>query len=216
MPAQAIDYQDPAISSIASVISPLCVARGVQLVDVAWTTERAGRTLRVTIERLQAQPANHNLAKDPWDAGVTLEDCAELSRDVSQALDAIEDLIPHAYLLEVSSPGVERPLRTVADFVRFQGKLAKLKLRSPAPDGQKVLRGVLRAVEIKGPGAELVTVEVDRRPITVAAANVASAHLVFELPKQEKKSKSPAVKPVSSRKREEKSQRIKPTKGSKR
>ena len=56
--------------------------------------------------------------------GVTLDDCAEVSRDASAVLD-VEDIIPHHYNLEVSSPGLDRPLRTPAEFARFAGKTAR-------------------------------------------------------------------------------------------
>jgi ribosome maturation factor RimP len=112
---------------------------------------------------------------------VTLEDCVEVSRDVSSVLDVAE-LIPHRYNLEVSSPGLDRPLRGAADFARFRGRSARVKLGRPAPDGQRLLRGTLdEAPE----GA--VAVVVDGKRIEVPLADVVEANLVFELSPQPKK-----------------------------
>jgi ribosome maturation factor RimP len=99
-------------------------------------------------------------------------------------------MIPHHYNLEVSSPGVERPLKTEADFVRFRGKPAKVKLARPAPDGQRLLRGTL--VEAP-PGA--IAVIVDGKRIEAPHGDVVAANLVFELetqpkPKPARKAKS--------------------------
>ena len=71
--------------------------------------------------------------------GVSLDDCAEVSREVSTILD-VEDLIPWSYILEVSSPGLDRPLRIPQDFKRFRGKLAQVVTREPI-DNQTFFKG---------------------------------------------------------------------------
>jgi ribosome maturation factor RimP len=78
--------------------------------------------------------------------GVTIDDCANVSRDLGAALDA-EDFISDAYLLEVSSPGLERELYSREDFAKFKGNLAKVKTRSPI-NGQKNFRG--RILDVVG------------------------------------------------------------------
>ncbi|RPH40518.1 MAG: ribosome maturation factor RimP, partial [Desulfobulbaceae bacterium] len=75
------------------------------------------------------------------EGGVSLGDCTEVSREVSRFLD-VEDLISHAYHLEVSSPGLERPLRSLADFQKFSGEKARVRLRE-SQDGQKVFLGTI-------------------------------------------------------------------------
>jgi ribosome maturation factor RimP len=115
---------------------------------------------------------------------VTLEDCAEVSRGASAVLD-VEDLIPQHYHLEVSSPGIDRPLRSAAEIARFAGRTAKVKLSRPAPDGQRVLRGLLDAA----PEGK-VAVIVDGKRIEVPYPDVAEANLVFELVAQPKKAPS--------------------------
>lgn len=165
------------LDKVRAVLAPLLSVHGVELVDLAWLTERVGWTLRVTIERPSSTDAG---------GGVTLDDCAEVSRDASAALD-VADVIPHHYHLEVSSPGLDRPLRTPAEFARFAGKLAKVKLAEPAPDGQKVLRGTLA----EAPEGTVALI-VDGRRVEVPFASVAEAQLVFELHGQPKKKPKPA------------------------
>lgn len=77
--------------------------------------------------------------------GVTIDDCAEFSRRVGAALDA-EDPIPGRYSLEVSSPGLDRRLVKEADYLRFQGRRARVALRTPL-EGRRNFQGVLRGVE---------------------------------------------------------------------
>jgi ribosome maturation factor RimP len=169
------------LDRVRAAITPALAARGVSLVDLEWTTERAGWTLRLTIEREGAPP----LPGAPFSAGVTLDDCADVSRDVSAVLDA-EDLITPSYSLEVSSPGLDRPLRTRADFARFVGLLARVKLARPAPDGQRLLRGALE------PAPEgLVAVLVDGKRVEAPFADVVEANLVFDPAPQPKKKRPP-------------------------
>jgi ribosome maturation factor RimP len=106
-------------------------------------------------------------------AAIDLTLCSSIARDLSPALD-VADPIPHRYSLEVSSPGIERPLKKEADFVRFAGEKAKLKLQRGVA-GQKVLIGVLGAVKDK-----VVVVEDGGRSYDVPLDDVVSARLVFE------------------------------------
>lgn len=172
-PTTALD-----LTRVREVIAPALVAHGVELVDVEWFTDRAGWTLRVTIERPGALDMS---------GGVTLEDCAEVSRDVSAVLD-VADLIKPAYNLEVSSPGLDRRLKTPAEFARFVGRTAKVKLARPAPDGQKLLRGELLAVAEAQEGR--IAVLVDGKRIEAPLADVVEARLVFELTPQPKGGKA--------------------------
>lgn len=151
--------------AILRVVEPVLVAHGVSLVELTFQREPQGWVLRITIENPSGQ--------HPGD-GVTLDRCAEVSRDLSHAFDA-EDVISHAFLLEVGSPGVERPLRNAADFARFVGKSAKVKTRQPMADGQRALRGVITSVD-----GDVVTMTADGRAQTFAVSDVANAHLVFE------------------------------------
>lgn len=175
------------LGRIRAALGPVLSAHAIELVDVEWLTDRVGWTLRVTIERAGAGPAAPGF-------GVTLEDCVDVSRDVSALLDQDEELIPQHYHLEVSSPGLDRPLRSLADFTRFVGQTAKVKLKRPAPDGQKLLRGHLAAP--KGSEGERIAVIVDGKHIEVPYADVGEAQLVYELAAQPKKKPAPRGKKI--------------------
>jgi len=168
--------RDRSLARVHALAVPLAAALGVDLVEIAWATDNGRRTLRVTIERAALAKAGAD-ASVGW--GVSLEDCAELSRDLSHALD-LEDAITTAYHLEVSSPGLDRPLRGADDFRRFQGQLAKAKLAKPAADGQRLLRGSIVALD-GDVGREQVTLEVDGKSVTVPVGDIVDAHLVFEM-----------------------------------
>lgn len=153
------------IDALHGVIEPVLRAHGVEAVEVTLNREQGGWVLRVTIE----VPGR----TDPG-AGVTLAMCADVSRDVARGLD-VADIIEHAYNLEVTSPGVERPLRTAAEFTRFAGQPAKVVLLKAAADGQKALRGVIEKVD-----GEQVTLNADGKTVTFSVPDVKHAHLVFE------------------------------------
>ena len=103
---------------------------GLELFEVQFRKEGHGWVLRVFIDAAE---------------GVTLNHCSEVSRELSNYLD-VEDFINHAYHLEVSSPGLERPLRSIGDFIRFQGKTARVKLHHEI-EKSKVLEGTIETVQ---------------------------------------------------------------------
>lgn len=110
--------------------------------------------------------------------GVTLDDCAAFSQAVEAVLDA-EDVIPVRYVLEVSSPGIERELYSIRDFERFVGKLAKVKTNVEI-DAQKTFVGTITGVE-----GDMVTIdERQRGPITVKYGDIAKANLKIDLSKE--------------------------------
>jgi ribosome maturation factor RimP len=125
---------------IHSVVEPVLCAHGVDAVELIWRSDQHGWVLYLTVER----PGSADAA-----AGVTLDLCAEISRDLSAALDVADAIVGPRYRLEVGSPGVERALYGVRDYARFAGKQAKVKLRSPV-DGQRVFRGTLKGVDDAG------------------------------------------------------------------
>ncbi len=113
---------------------------------------------------------------DRPDGPVTLDDCEQVSRQLSAQLD-VEDLIPHAFELEVSSPGVERPLRKAEDYERFKGQRAKVVLGSGGPDAGQALEGELAGFEDGG-----VKITVGNEVRTVPLERIKTAHLVFQFP----------------------------------
>ena len=110
---------------------------GLEIFDVKFRREASGMVLRVQIDR----PGPAATAEE----SVSVEDCARVSRDLSALLD-VEDTVPTAYTLEVSSPGLDRPLRRIDDYRRFAGRRAKLVMRAPV-DGQSFFRGRLGGVD---------------------------------------------------------------------
>jgi len=109
------------------LVEPVCAAAGLELVLTEFRRESTGRILRLYIDRP--------------DGGVTLDDCAVISRQVTDLLDvSLDDIGP--YNLEVSSPGIERPLVKPADYQRFTGKAARIQLHAPV-NGQKKFKGVI-------------------------------------------------------------------------
>lgn len=116
-------------NKVRSFLETLLPAMGLELFEVQFRREGHGWVLRVFIDA---------------ERGISLDDCSNVSRELGAYLD-IEDCITHAYHLEVSSPGLERPLRSIAEFSRFLGKKAKVRLHHEL-DGRKVCEGVIEAV----------------------------------------------------------------------
>jgi len=159
-------------AALLRVLEPVVLAHGAEVVDIEFRPERGGWVLRVFVEKAGAS----HQALSTRDAAVSLELCANVSRDLSPALDVV-DLIPHAYQLEVSSPGVERPLRTERDFVRFVGQKARLKrrLEEIGSPGDRVVVGLLDGV-VDG----CVRVIDGGRTHEIPLSSIESARLVFE------------------------------------
>src|ERR671914_1935183 len=107
--------------------------------------------------------------------GVTHEDCSEVSTHLGTILD-VEDFIPAAYTLEVSSPGLERGLYGREDFERFAGRLAKLKARNPV-NGQRNFRGRIEGVE----GEEVIFEDKTTGRVRVPLSEVAKANLEIDV-----------------------------------
>jgi ribosome maturation factor RimP len=170
---------------LEAAIAPVLSSHGVDTVEVSYQMEPSGWVLRVIVEslaRAQSEGDGADAAPfgPPGSEAIDLGLLAEISRDLSSALD-VADIIPHRYHLEVSSPGLDRPLRAPRDYQRALGQVAKIRLLHPAADGQKVLRGrILEASD------QSVSVEVDGKPVTTRLDNVERAHLIFELPARPK------------------------------
>lgn len=113
--------------------------------------------------------------------GVSVEDCASVSRSMEESLDA-DDLIPTAYLLEVSSPGLERDLYSLEDFKRFAGQKVKVKLASPV-NGQKVFVARIAGVD----GSEIILDDKAKGEVRFPHSEVAKANLRVDLEQEFKK-----------------------------
>jgi ribosome maturation factor RimP len=111
------------VKDLARQAAALC---GVELVDVEYTPARANPVLRLYVEK---------------PGGVSVGDCTKVSRAMADVLDT-EDLIPSSYRLEVSSPGMDKALKTAGDFERYSGFPARIVLRRPF-DGQSTVSGTI-------------------------------------------------------------------------
>ena len=129
---------------------------GYELVDVQ--ASNGGRLLRLFIDK---------------PGGVTLDDCAQISRHLTRVL-AVEGIDYDR--LEVSSPGLDRPLRKESDFARFAGSRAEVRMRTPDASGRRKFAGVLR-----GAGSGRVSLELEGRTVELALEDVDRAKLIPEL-----------------------------------
>ena len=117
---------DTVIERVREFAESLLPAMGLELFDVQFRREGHGWVLRLVVDKAE---------------GVTLDDCSQVSRETSDFLD-VEDIIDHPYHLEVSSPGLERPLRTMAECQLHLGKKARIKLKEEI-DSRRVIVGEL-------------------------------------------------------------------------
>lgn len=147
--------QQDVIRRVWTEFEPEVNAQGYELVEVEFAQEGRSRVLRLYIDK---------------EGGILLEDCQAVSQLVSALLDA-GDFVQEHYLLEVSSPGIDRPLRKAADFERFAGEPVKLTAVAPVA-GRKKFSGVLRGIH-----DGLIVVECDGAPCEVHIENLKKAHL---------------------------------------
>jgi ribosome maturation factor RimP len=125
------------VDRVRALADRVAATYGLDIFGVQFRREAGGMVVRVQIDR----PGPAATAEE----SVSVEDCARVSRDLSATLD-VEDVVPSAYTLEVSSPGLDRPLRHADDYRRFAGRRAKLVMRE-AVDGQTFFRGRLGGVD---------------------------------------------------------------------
>lgn len=145
-------------AKIAQVIEPSLEALGYDLVRVRMKGQPR-RTLQVMTERKDRR-------------GMTVDDCAEISRNISAILD-VEDPVPGAYDLEVSSPGIDRPLVRKEDYLRFAGYVVRVETARPV-DGRKRFRG-----RLEGLNGEAVVVECDGAEVRIPFGEIDRAKLVM-------------------------------------
>ena len=124
--------QSSVADRVKALVSPMTEKLNFDLVDVEFIKEYSEWYLRVYIDKF---------------GGIGIDDCERLSRELSEALDR-EDLISQSYILEVSSPGLDRPLKTDADFLRYRGQLVEVKHRAePTGKKMKITAGTLQGRE---------------------------------------------------------------------
>jgi len=154
---------------LESMVEPVVKTAGMELVELTFRREGGGKILRVTVDREQ---------------GLDLDTISEISRKISRRLDA-EGFDPGPYSLEVSSPGVERPLRRPEDFAKRIGQKVKVKTTEEV-DGSRVHVGALTGADEQG-----VTVATEAGERRLEHEGIASARTVFEWgPRQKQKKRS--------------------------
>jgi len=116
-------HRQDVVSRAETLVDPLVRSEGFELVELEYTREPQGWVLRLFIDR----PGRDPMSKE---GGIGLDECAKVSHAVETALD-VEDLVPHTYSLEVSSPGINRPLRRPEHFAKVVGRRVKVKTFGP-------------------------------------------------------------------------------------
>ncbi len=141
---------------LTELLAPTVEAAGFELLGVEFVSAGRHSTLRLYIDNPE---------------GVNVDDCALVSREVGAILD-VEDPIPNEYNLEVSSPGLDRPLFTPAHFAKVVGQKIEVKLAIPQ-DGRRRFKGALIAIE-----DDMLVIEVDGKPYRLLMDNVDKANVV--------------------------------------
>ena len=147
------------LAQIRVVAERVAASRGLDVWDVQSRREAIGHVVRVFIDR-------PGPAATPEES-VSIEDCAQVNREMSVILD-VEDPLPFAYTLEVSSPGLDRALRGAGDYSRFAGRLAKVVVKE-AVDNQKAFEGRLRGVDTGDVLLEASSGRMHRLPLSLIA-----------------------------------------------
>jgi ribosome maturation factor RimP len=146
------------IKRVRLLADPILSSVGMELVEVQYRREARGWVLRLTIDK---------------EGGVTLDDCTHVSREMGRTLD-VDDLISTPYTLEVSSPGLNRPLKTERDYLKYRGHLIRVKTFSPVED-RREFKGKLLGI-----ANHLIEVQIDEKVYQIPLANVAKANLEMD------------------------------------
>lgn len=146
---------------LQDLLAPTAHALGLELLGIEYLPQPGGSLLRLYIDVPEGEAPERS---------VGIDECEKMSREVSAVLD-VEDPISGNYTLEVSSPGIERPLFSAAQFARFLGESAKVTLKLPQ-DGRRRLQGRIVAVE-----GDTIRFDVDGNPFEVTHSNIEKARI---------------------------------------
>ena len=150
------------LERVRELAEPIIKELDLDLVDIEYLPQRGRGIVRITIDK---------------DGGVTLDDCTKVNREVGYILE-IKDLFFHPYQLEVSSPGLERPLKTLGDFEKFLGRKISIKT-SELLNGKRNFKGTLQQVQ-----NGIVLLEMDGGLWKIPFSLVRHAKLVYEFPEK--------------------------------
>lgn len=146
------------IEKVTAIAEPLLDAEGMELVDIEYRREQMGWVLRLFIDKEQ---------------GITLDDCTNINRELGNLLD-VKDPVPHSYHLEISSPGLNRPLKKEKDFLQFKGKKVRIKTAHPIGN-RKNFVGILSDYK-----AGTIYVSTDQGSFVIPYEEVVKANLEWE------------------------------------
>ncbi|HNQ02739.1 MAG: ribosome maturation factor RimP [Syntrophobacterales bacterium] len=148
---------------IIELVGPAVESEGLELVELECLRMKTRWLVRIFIDR---------------EGGATLDDCAALSHQVGDLLN-VHDLPPGPYTLEVSTPGLDRPLTRDKDFEQYRGSRVRIRTREPI-DGSRNFVGTYADYTIEG-GRRIVTLDVDGRAVLIDRENIQKANLEYEL-----------------------------------
>ena len=157
------------IESIRELIEPIITSEGMELIDIEYHRESRGWVLRFYIDK---------------GGELTLDHCSHLSRQIGDLIE-VKDLIPQGYILEVSSPGLNRPLKKEKDFIAYVGKYIKVKTYKPIYQKRNFQGTLLGYKEGK------VMIKSDNQEIHIPFPLIAKAHIQYQFPEFEKGKTTP-------------------------
>lgn len=146
------------IKQVMELLEPILDERGYELVDVEYLSKHGKWILRIYIDK---------------NGGITIDDCAQVSGELGDSLD-IKEVIRHEYVLEVSSPGVNRPLKKEKDFARAIGQKIKVTMSAPI-NGRRNFKGYLRAFQ-----DQTLDLEIEGKRTSLPWQEIEKANLVYE------------------------------------
>ena len=146
------------VNRVRAIAEPMLLDERMELVDIEYRRESKGWVLRLILDK---------------EGGVTLDDCTRVSQEVGRNLD-VEDFIQTPYTLEVSSPGLTRPLKTEKDFMKYCNRLIKVKTVDPV-ENRRQFKG-----ELLGVSQGQIEIKVEGEVFQISLSNVAKANLEIE------------------------------------
>ncbi len=147
------------VETIETLVTPIVQENRLELVDVEYKKEGKNWFLRIFIDK---------------EGGVTVDDCTKVSRRIEDLIE-VEEIVPSSYTLEVSSPGLDRPLKREKDFLRFQGKRAHVTTFTPICQ-QKNFNGTIRDFR-----EDVLFLETERQLVEIPRRQIAKARLEIEI-----------------------------------
>lgn len=146
------------VQQVSDLLEPILEEMGFELVDVEFLSKQGRWVLQLFIDT---------------DGGVTIDDCARVSREIGDLID-VRGMIEHDYVLEVSSPGVDRPLKKRRDFLWACGRKVKIRTKEPM-EGRQNFTGCLEKVD-----GDVLTLDVDGLSVSFTIEELEKANLVYE------------------------------------